>query len=189
MAPTIARLLAILLAACHVHALDPSVVNVSAADIIAGLQPVVKAMSIKHNVSFAVGVVAAGDAGPVSVQFGLNDRSAGVPLLASDRFPLGSVTKSWTATAVMRMYERGLLDIDAPISRYVDPILQRDNGTTMLQIWGGDVTINNVTARQLMAMRGGLNDYDDQAYRAFVFAAQGCVIISIYVGTNDSFRS
>jgi CubicO group peptidase (beta-lactamase class C family) len=173
MVPTAMAALAVFAAA--VHALDPSVVNVSKADIIAGLQPVIEAISIMHNVSFAVGVRATGDAGPVSVQFGLDDRAAGTPLLASSRFPLGSVTKSWTATAVMRLHERGLIDIDAPISTYVDPLLQRENGTTMLELWGGDATVNNVTARLLMSMRAGMNDYDDDAYRAFVFAAKGYV--------------
>ena len=75
----------------------------------------------------------------------------------------------------MRLHERGLIDIDAPISTYVDPLLQRENGTTMLELWGGDATVNNVTARLLMSKRAGMNDYDDDAYRAFVFAAKGYV--------------
>ena len=36
--------------------LDPRVINVSAADLVSHLQPVVRAASVRHNVSFAVGV-------------------------------------------------------------------------------------------------------------------------------------
>ncbi|RYF05188.1 MAG: class A beta-lactamase-related serine hydrolase, partial [Oxalobacteraceae bacterium] len=35
-------------------------------------------------------------------------------------FSLASVTKPMTATAVMRLVERGLVDLDAPISDYLE---------------------------------------------------------------------
>jgi hypothetical protein len=38
---------------------------------------------------------------------------------------------------VMQANESGLIELDAPIERYVDPVMQRLNGTTMLQMWGG----------------------------------------------------
>ena len=57
---------------------------------------------------------------------------------------MGSVTKSWTAIAVMQHYENGTLDIDAPIARYVDPVLKKWNGTTLYELW-------NVTVRECEA--------------------------------------
>ena len=92
------------------------------------LQPVVDAASHYHNVSFSVGV--ATSAGTVTVQSGLNQRGhtrgeghngAARPtkMGPSARFPLGSVTKSWTAIAVMQQYELGKIDIDLPVSVYV----------------------------------------------------------------------
>ena len=50
----------------------------------------------------------------------------------------------------------GLVDIDAPVASYADPVLRKQNGTTLLELWNGDRTILNVTARMLMGMRGGL---------------------------------
>ena len=50
----------------------------------------------------------------------------------------------------MQANESGLLEIDAPIHVYVDPVLQRLNGTTLGQLWNEDPMIYNVTARQLM---------------------------------------
>jgi hypothetical protein len=51
---------------------------------------------------------------------------------------------------VMQAQEVGLLDINAPIHIYVDPVMQRLNGTTMLDLWNGDRTVLNVTAKDLM---------------------------------------
>ena len=58
----------------------------------------------------------------------------------------------------------GLVDIDAPVAHYVDPVLRKQNGTTLLELWNGDRTILNVTARMLMGMRAGLLDYNDSWY-------------------------
>lgn len=44
---------------------------------------------------------------------------------------------------------------------HVDPILKKSNGTTLLELWKNDTTINDVTIYELLHMKGGLNDYDD----------------------------
>jgi len=44
---------------------------------------------------------------------------------------------------------------------HVDELLQRSNGTTMLELWEGNEEINNVTIYDLLHMKGGLGDYDD----------------------------
>ena len=64
----------------------------------------------------------------------------------------------------MQLHEQGVVDIDAPIHRYVDPILTRLNDTTMLKLWGGDIQCHKITARMLMGMRGGIHDYNDTWY-------------------------
>jgi CubicO group peptidase (beta-lactamase class C family) len=143
-----------------------------AAALAARLQPILDAVSVQHNVSFALGVMTANTGGPVELVAGDNDRASGTPMATSNRFPAGSVTKSWMATAVMRLWEQGLMDIDAPIAQYVDDIMMRLNGTTMLQLWNNDTTIHNVTARLLMGMRAGLHDYDDAFFRNFTLSTQ-----------------
>jgi hypothetical protein len=44
---------------------------------------------------------------------------------------------------------------------YVDPILRRTNGTSMIELWRGDATCLQITARMLMGMRSGMQDYND----------------------------
>jgi CubicO group peptidase (beta-lactamase class C family) len=75
-----------------------------------------------------------------------------------------SVTKPWTVTAIMQAKEASLIDIDAPISKYVDPILRRLNSTTMDELWGHDPIVSHVIARRLMGMRAGLRGYNDTWY-------------------------
>ena len=86
---------------------------------------------------------------------------------------MGSVTKPFTAVAVLQLYELGLLDIDLPISTYVDEILMRDNGTTLLEIWNNDTIINNV--------RSSLSSwyYRRQKWQASVVCRRGPVVVLV----------
>jgi len=59
-------------------------------------------------------------------------------------FVLGSVTKTITATAVMQLVEAGLVDLESPVTRYLD-----DFG-----VWGGRGT--TITVRQLLSHTSGL---------------------------------
>lgn len=58
----------------------------------------------------------------------------------------GSVSKLFTATAVMRLVERGKIDLDAPVSRYLPGFKPRS--------WGPDP--DKVTVRSLLCHESGL---------------------------------
>ena len=73
----------------------------------------------------------------------------------------GSVTKMVTAVAIMELHDQGRINVDDAVHLHVDRILREDNGTTLLELWNGDQTINTVTIRQLLHMSGGLRDYED----------------------------
>jgi CubicO group peptidase (beta-lactamase class C family) len=51
--------------------------------------------------------------------FGLRDREAGLPATEETIFGTGSVTKSFTALAVMQLAEAGRLSVDDPVVRYL----------------------------------------------------------------------
>ncbi len=51
--------------------------------------------------------------------FGFADVAAGKRVTPKTVFHIGSVSKTFTAAAVMQLVERGLVDLDAPLSRYV----------------------------------------------------------------------
>lgn len=52
--------------------------------------------------------------------FGLRDRTGHNAMPADARFDVGSIAKSFTAAAVLRLAEQGKLDLDAPVRRVLD---------------------------------------------------------------------
>ena len=52
---------------------------------------------------------------------------------------------------------------------HVDKLLMKSNGTTMLELWGGNEEINQVTIYDLLHMTGGLRDYNDKVLREWTW--------------------
>jgi CubicO group peptidase (beta-lactamase class C family)/D-alanyl-D-alanine dipeptidase len=76
--------------------------------------------------------------------FGFETLADSVPATSQTVYRVGSVSKLFTDIAVMQLVERGLVDLDAPITEYL-PIFQPDNPSGM-----------PITLRQLMSHRSGL---------------------------------
>lgn len=51
--------------------------------------------------------------------FGVTDRASGRPVGTETLFSIQSISKNFTATAILLAVQKGLLDLDAPITRYV----------------------------------------------------------------------
>ena len=82
---------------------------------------------------------------------------------------IASVTKSFTAAAILRLWETGRLDLDAPISALI-PAAQSD----MLRAGGYDP--NAITVRRLLMHSSGMADHSEtDAFQAAVFADPGRV--------------
>jgi D-alanyl-D-alanine carboxypeptidase len=62
---------------------------------------------------------------------------------AADKFAIASVSKTFTAALIMRLVEQGKMDLDHPLSDYLD---------------GVAADTNNATVRQTLEMRGGFGD-------------------------------
>ena len=76
--------------------------------------------------------------------FGLSDLENNVPARAATMYRLGSIAKPITATAVMQLVEKGMIDPDEPIQRYVPQFPRKT--------W-------DVTVRQLLGHLGGVRSY------------------------------
>lgn len=74
---------------------------------------------------------------------GFADLAATTPLAAGARFPVYSVTKTFIAAAVLRLVERGVVVLDAPIQRYLPEL----------------ALPATPTVRQLLRHTGGIPDY------------------------------
>lgn len=79
--------------------------------------------------------------------YGWADRSARTAVTPGDSvFPLGSITKLFTATAIMQLVEQGKVDLDAPMSRYIELPARTP----------GPPAPADPTIRQLLTHHGGL---------------------------------
>lgn len=77
---------------------------------------------------------------------GVADIRTGRPVLPGMLHRVGSITKSFTAVAVLQQVERGLIDLDAPLARYLPDLLPPERG-------------RKVTVRMLLNHTGGIGDY------------------------------
>ena len=78
--------------------------------------------------------------------YGMADIERGVPFKTDTSTRLGSVSKQFTAMAIMILEEEGLLDYDDPITRFLPEISRIADG---------------ITIRNLLNHTGGLPDYYD----------------------------
>ncbi|HZZ65721.1 MAG TPA: serine hydrolase domain-containing protein [Candidatus Baltobacteraceae bacterium] len=132
-----ALLLMMVRLACSAAALTPQ--QVRQIDRIA-----TNALGKQHISGMEIGV---GRAGTVlySRGYGLRDRADRLPVTAHTIFPVGSITKQFTATSVMILAGRGGVNLDAMVSRYLP---NAPHG-------------NEITVRQLLDQTSGLPDYLD----------------------------
>lgn len=79
--------------------------------------------------------------------FGWADRERGIPATPHTPFPVASVSKPITATALMKLAETGRVDLDRPVDDYLPP------GARM-NVWTGEAS--DVTPRRLASHTAGL---------------------------------
>lgn len=101
----------------------------------------------------ALGIVR-GDDVPFLKGYGRAD-PAGRPVTPQTPFVLGSITKPFTALAVMQLVDAGTVQLDAPVQRYIPWFRTADSAASA-----------RITVRQLLTMRSGLPQlYDTQLWR------------------------
>lgn len=90
------------------------------------------------------------DGGPASTAaFGPADRATGRAMTEGTRLAIASGTKTFTALAVLRLVDRGVLTLDAPVRTWLGADLPEIDDA--------------VTIGQLLAHRSGIGDYFDES--------------------------
>ena len=84
----------------------------------------------------------------LNAAYGLADRGHGIPMTADNQLGMASGSKTFTALAVMRLVEEGLLGLS----------------TTARQVLGTDLPLiaDDVTVEHLLSHRSGIGDYLDE---------------------------
>lgn len=78
--------------------------------------------------------------------YGLANREWNIPNAGDTKFRLGSVTKQFTAVAIMQLSERGLVDLDAPVKTYLPDAPA---------VW------DSITVHQLLTHTSGIANFTD----------------------------
>ncbi len=104
-----------------------------------------KEMAANHIVGLSIAAVS-GDQVVYSKGFGYADLDRGVAATPETVYRMGSLSKVLTGTAVMQLQERGLVDIDVPIERYIPELRMKRRF----------VTSTTVTPRRLLTHHAGL---------------------------------
>src|SRR5579872_4221228 len=115
-----------------------------------------QALAKQHVSGLEIGV---GRAGRVLYArgYGLRDRAANLPVTAATVFPVGSITKQFTAACVMLLVQRGKLDLGARVSAYLPDAPHA----------------REITVRELLDQTSGLPDYlDDKSLLASILSGK-----------------
>jgi CubicO group peptidase (beta-lactamase class C family) len=84
----------------------------------------------------------------LSESYGLANVENQVPLTATTLLPINSATKSFTGVAMMQLAEAGLVEIDAPISRYLGDLPEAWQGVRVRQLLAHTSGLPNIVDRQ-----------------------------------------
>ncbi|MGH9195019.1 MAG: serine hydrolase domain-containing protein, partial [Acidimicrobiia bacterium] len=109
------------------------------------IQSRLRSLIRKHKVpGAALGILSDGQVTEVAA--GVVNLNTGVKATPDTVWQIGSMTKAWTATVVMQLVDEGLVDLDAPIQKYLPDFKLADP----------DVSAN-VTMRHLLAHTSGMD--------------------------------
>ncbi len=133
------------------------------------LQDIMDKESRHWNCSFTMSLVTS-KGRQVQIASGFTNREGTRRAEISDKYAYGSVTKMWTAAAVMKLYEEGQIDLDDKITDYLDPWMKDVNGTTLTNLYGNTDEIQSLTIAHLLSMHAGLHDYDSQKLENYQFS-------------------
>jgi D-alanyl-D-alanine carboxypeptidase len=100
---------------------------------------------------------------PWSGARGLANRARRTPMRASDRFRIGSITKTFVATVVLQLVAEGRLNLDGPVERWLPGLVPR-----------------GITVRHLLGHTSGLVDYvnDSAAFTGRIADPRKLVVLA-----------
>lgn len=119
--------------------------------------------------AMAMYVTGAGVATPYSAARGMADAARNRPLTVDTPLRIASNTKTFVAVTVLRLWEQGRIDLDAPIGPLLTPALD-----ALLR--GDGYATDRITVRHLLSHSSGLYDHgSDPRYIQAVLADPGHV--------------
>jgi CubicO group peptidase (beta-lactamase class C family) len=85
---------------------------------------------------------------------GIANENSQVPMTKDTPIYIASITKLYTATVIMRLYEKGALALDDPMSKYLPKKLIQG-----IHVYKGKDYSNEITIKELLSHSSGIADY------------------------------
>ena len=107
-----------------------------------------------------------------SQAYGFADLERQIPATTTTRFRIGSVSKPLTAAALALLVERGQLDLDAPVQKYIPDFPQKDGVITPRLLAGHLTGIRNYRGTEAVSnlpypnLRSGLKIFENDPLEA-----------------------
>ena len=128
-----------------------------------------------------------------SAGFGTQDIENNIPARAATVYRLGSISKPITAVAVMQLFERGKLDLDAPVQKYCPAVPEKQWPVTTRHLLGHLAGVRHYksddefnSTRLYASVAEGLNMFKDEpllqepgtkyTYTTHGYSVLGCVV-------------
>ncbi len=108
--------------------------------------------------------------------FGYRDTEKKLPMDENTIFGLASVTKSFVALSIMQLYEKGVLDLDDPVSKYIPEFTNRNQETVKIRHFlshsAGFFPVHRTVVKEIAGELGLTEEKDgDLAYSDALAAA------------------
>jgi D-alanyl-D-alanine carboxypeptidase len=88
---------------------------------------------------------------------GIATQDGQVPMTKDTPIYISSITKLYTATAIMKLYEEGALSLDDPMSKYLPADLIQG-----IHVYKGKDYSNEITIKELLSDTSGIADYYEE---------------------------
>lgn len=85
---------------------------------------------------------------------GIASQENQLPMTKETQFYIASITKLYTATVIMQLYENGTISLDDPISKYLPEKLYQS-----IHVYEGTDYSDKITIKQLLSHTSGIADY------------------------------
>ena len=121
--------------------------------------------------------------------FGVRDTESGAPIDGDTIFGLASVTKSFTCMSIMQLYDRGVLDIDDPVSKYI-PELKSDRPVRIRHLMchsGGYFPLPRILAQDVAQEMGIFEDKDGDLAHSPRLAEKGVELVASRLAAQTCF--
>lgn len=98
-------------------------------------------MTKNGNSQYTISIT--GPKGDYTKAYGISNKAAKTPATVNDHFRIGSITKTFTSTAILKLVDQGKLKLTDTLDKYVPGV---PNG-------------KNITIKHMLMMRSGILDY------------------------------